>query len=229
MSEITIEVQKREVGGKNANRRLRASGLIPAIVYGGGRESVPIQVDRKAIHELLKQEGGANAVFLLKLAGTGKERHTMVRDLAIDAITRQILHIDFQRVLMTEKVRVTVPVDLQGTAEGVKNQGGVLDFITREVQIECLPREIPAKLVLDVSALQVGDHLEAKDLSLPAKVELLDEPERVIAAVAHSRVAALEEVAEEEEMLLEAEEAEPEVISRGKEPEEEAEEGGGAS
>lgn len=223
MSERTIEVQEREVTGKNANRRLRGSGLIPAVVYGGGMDSVPIQVDTKVIYDLLKQEGGENAVFLLQLAGTDQKRHTMVREVVVDPISRQIIHIDFQRVVMTEKVRVAVGIELVGTPEGVKNQGGVLDFISREVEIEALPRNIPPKLVLEVSALDIGDHLEAKDLELPAEVELVGEPERVIVSVAHSRVSAVVEEAEagaEEELLLEAEDEEPEVIGRGKEDEE---------
>jgi large subunit ribosomal protein L25 len=229
MSEFTIEVEKREVEGKNANRRLRASGYIPAVVYGAKQDPVPIQVEKTTIFELLRQEGGEHSVFLLKLAGSKAERHTMVRELTVDPISRQILHIDFQRVLMTEKVRVPVPVEVLGEPEGVRNQGGVLDFVTREVEIECLPGDIPVKLEIDVSALEIGDHVEAKQIALPDKVELIDEPDRVLVAVSHSRVAAAVEEAEavveaSEEGLLEAEEFEPEVIGKGKEEEEEEEE-----
>jgi len=223
MSEITIEVNQREETGKNANRRLRAAGFIPAVVYGGGRDSIAIQVEKNVIQELLRQEGGEHAVFLLKLAGTAESRHTMVREVAIDAVSRQIIHIDFQRVLMTEKVKVMVGIELVGTSEGVKNEEGVLDFITREVEIESLPGDIPPKLTLDVSALHVGEHLEAKNLEIPADVELLEEPGRVIVSVAHSRVSEVVEEAEageEEELLLEAEAEEPEVIGRGREAEE---------
>lgn len=224
MSETTVEVKQRDEIGKNANRRLRAAGGIPAVVYGGGKDPIAISVEKNDIHELLKQAGGENAVFLLKLAGTGKARHTMVREVVVDPISRQIIHIDFQRVLMTEKVKVQVPIELVGVPEGVKNQGGVLDFITREVELECLPGDIPPQLELDVSALEVGDQLQMKDLELPAKVELLEELDRVVAAVAHSRVAleveAAEAEAEGEEVLLEAEPEEPEVIGRGKEEEE---------
>ena len=144
----------------------------------------------------------------------------MVRDVEIDSVTRQIIHIDFQRVLMTEKVKVTVGIELTGTPLGVKNEGGVLDFITRDVEIESLPGDLPAKLVLDVSDLHIGQHLEAADLDLPENVELMDDPSRVIVSVAHSRVAEVvdeAEAAEEEELLLEAESEEPEVIGRGKE------------
>lgn len=223
MSEITIEVNEREETGKNANRRLRASGFIPAVVYGGGRDSVSIQVENRVIQELLRQEGGEHAVFLLKLSGTDKSRHTMVREVEIDPVSRQIIHIDFLRVLMTEKVKVAVGIELLGTPDGVKNEGGVLDFITRDVEIESLPGNIPAKLTLEVSDLIIGDHLEAKDLVLPDNVVLLEEPGRVIVSVAHSRVSDVVEEAEageDEELLLEAEADEPEVIGRGKDAEE---------
>lgn len=127
---------------------------------------------------------------------------------------------------MTEKVRVPVPVEILGEPDGVRNQGGVLDFVTREVEIECLPGDIPVKLEIDVWALQIGDHVEAKEIALPDKVELVEEPDRVVVAVSHSRVAAAVEEAEAvveagEEGLLEAEEFEPEVIGKGKEEEEE--------
>ena len=223
MSEITIEVNQREETGKNANRRLRAAGFIPAVVYGGGKDSVAIRVEKKVIHDLLRQEGGEHAVFLLKMGGTDKSRHTMVRDVVIDSVSRQIIHIDFQRVLMTEKVKVMVSIEISGVPLGVKNEGGVLDFVTREVEIESLPGDIPTKLVLDVSGLEIGDHLEAGDLEIPAEVELMEEPGRTIVAVAHSRVADVVDEAEasdEDELLLEAEADEPELIGRGKETEE---------
>jgi len=226
MSDITLEVQSREETGKNANRRLRATGLIPAVVYGGDLDPVTIQVDRRTLHDLFKQTGGENAVFLLKLAGTDQKRHSMVRELTIDPITRQVIHIDFLRVLMTEKVKVQVPINLEGTPVGVKNEGGVLDFITREVEVECLPGDIPQTLELDVSDLEIGSHYEVKDLEVPAGVELMVELDKVIVAVAHSRVATEVEEAEAEAAeagLLEAEEAEPELIGRAAEDEAEEE------
>ena len=227
MAELKIEVERREETGKNANRRLRAAGKIPAVVYGGGKETVSIQVDKVAAHNLLGSEGGENAVFLLKLAGTAKSRHTMLREVVTHPISRQIIHIDFMRVNMTEKVRVAVPIELIGTASGVKNEGGVLDFINREVEVESLPADIPPRIELDVSELVVGQHYEVKDLRLPSNLVLLSEPEKVLVAVAHSRVAAAVEAAEaeaeEEAVLIEAEEEEPELIGRAKEGEEEEE------
>lgn len=228
MAEMEIEVQQREETGKGPSRRLRAAGMIPAVVYGGGKESVPIQLDRGVVLQLLKLGSGENTVFRLKLAGTDKSRHTMVRKIDVDPITRQISHMDFQRILLTEKVRVQIPLEIVGESLGVKNEGGVLDFINREVEVECLPTDIPPRLEVDVSGLQIGQHLEVGDLLVPLGLEIVDEPDRVIASVAHSRVAAevteLEEALEEEEGLIEAEREEPEVVGRGKEAE--AEESG---
>ncbi|MGH9379225.1 MAG: 50S ribosomal protein L25 [Thermoanaerobaculia bacterium] len=214
MSELTIEVHERPGRGKSANRKLRAAGKIPAVVYGGGREPKSIEIDAHVLHELLRKSGSEHAVFLLKLGDTGKSRHTMIRDLSVDPVSRRILHVDFQRVNLKEKVRVSIPIELVGTPTGVKNEGGVLDFITREVEIESLPGQIPAHLELDVTALHVGQHLEAGDLTLPEGVTLLDDVDKVLVSVAHARV--MEEAAAEGEELLEEELEEPEVIGRGK-------------
>ena len=224
MGELTIEVKEREELGKGPNRRLRASGLLPAVVYGGGKDAIPITIDRKVVMQLLKEGGGENAVFLLKLSDTGKSRHTMVRKIDVDPVSRQVIHIDFQRVLLDQKVKVQVPIHLEGEPDGVKNEGGVLDFITREIEIDCLPTAIPQTIVVDVSALHIGQHLEVKDLEIPSDVEVLEEEQLVIVAVAQSRVAESLEVEEEEEELLEAGMDEPEVIGREAESEPESEE-----
>lgn len=214
MSELKIEVQKREDFGKNANRRLRAAGEVPAVVYGGGREPVPIRVNRRTLRDLFRDGQGENAVFLLELAGTGKARHTMVKEMQVDAVSREILHLDFQRVMLDQKVRVSVQVELEGVPFGVKNENAMVDFVTREVEIECLPGKIPAHLSVDVTRLHAGDHVEAGALVLPEGVELITEPERVIASVTHSKVHVDEEGAAEEG-LIEAVPEEPEVIGRG--------------
>ena len=212
MSEtMTLEVQPRHETGKNANRRSRAQGKIPAVVYGGGRESVSIEVDRKTLVDTMKKHGGENPIFLLKLGD--RERHAMIRNMEVDPISRQVIHIDFQRVLMDQKVRVTVPIELVGTAYGVKTEGGVIDFVTREVHVECLPGEIPKHIDCDVTNLHVGQHAEVKDLQIPAGVTLLDDPERVIVSLSHARLEAAPAAAAES---AEAERAEPEVIKRTK-------------
>ena len=186
---------------------------------------MPIQVDRKSLVDMLKKGGGENTIFLLKLTGTDKTRHAMIREMQVDPVSRQILHVDFQRILMTEKVKVQVPIELVGTAYGVKNEDAMLDFVTRQVQVECLPGDIPHHIDLDVTGLHVNQHVEAKELSLPAGVTLAEEPDRVIVSCSHIRLVeepvAAEAAAEE---LIEAEAAEPEVIKRGKVVEEEAEE-----
>ena len=225
MQEIDLDVQKRDATGKGHNRRLRSTGQIPAVVYGAGRETVTIQVERRALLENLKKGGGENTIFLLKLGDTGKSRHAMIRDLQIDPVSRQIVHVDFQRILMDQKVRVQVPIELVGTAFGVKNEGAILDFVSRQVAVECLPADIPPKIFLDVTEVHVNQHVEAKDLPIPAGATLLEEPDRVIVSCAHSRVevevaaAATPEAGAEE--LLEAEPTEPEVIKRGKAVDEE--------
>jgi large subunit ribosomal protein L25 len=224
MADLTVEVERREECGSRPSRRLRAAGKLPAVVYGGGREAVPIQVDRTVLLRLIKEGGGENAVFLLKLAGTGKSRHTMIRKIEVNPVTRQVEHIDFQRILLDEKVRVQVPIEIEGEPTGVKNDGGVLDFVTREIEVECLPTDIPQHITVEVSHLHVGQHLEIKDIEVPPNVEVLEDPQRTLVAIAHSRVAeslAAAEEAEEEEVLLEAEREEPEVIGRGEQVESE--------
>jgi large subunit ribosomal protein L25 len=202
---MTIEVQPREATGKNANRRSRAAGKIPAVVYGGGKESVSIQVDRKTLLDMLKGHAGENPIFLLKLGD--KDRHAMIRHMDINPLSRQVIHVDFQRVLMDQKVRVAVPVELTGIAVGVKVDGGMLDFVTREVHVECLPGQIPKHLEFDVTEMHIGQHVEAKDLQLPEGVVLLDDPDKVIASISQSRT---------EDAEVAADRAEPEVIIKKK-------------
>lgn len=213
MAELNLEVERREPGSTNASRRLRAAGKLPAVVYGGGLDSLSIQVDRKRILELLA-EGSENSVFLLKVPGTKERRHTMIRELQVDRLENRILHIDFQRIEMSETVRVRVAIRLEGTPEGVKNEGAMIDFVTREIEIECLPALIPTDFELDVSDLHLGQHAEAGDISLPDGVVLMEAPERVVLSVTLPRVVEEEEVEEEE--LLEGELDEPEVISGAK-------------
>lgn len=221
MSESMITVERRAETGKSAIRKLRNRELVPAVLYGAGRESVPIQVSRKLLLDLFKKGGHENRIFLLKLAGTEQSRHAMVRDMQLNPLTDEVIHLDFQRIDMDEKLRVTVRVELLGTPTGVKNEGGVLDFVTRELEVECLPSAIPGELTIDVSGLHIGDHVEASAVELPEGVEYVGVPDAVIVSVKHSRVDAAAEEAEEG-----AEEAvEPEVIGKGKEDEdEEAEE-----
>ncbi len=223
MSEIVLEVHEREARGKNANRRLRAAGQVPAVVYGAKKDPVPIRVEEHKVGEILQSGTGENTVFLLQLHGTGEKRHAMIRELQTDSLTGEMIHLDFQRILMDQTVRIQVPIELEGEAEGVKTEGGMVDFVTREIEVECLPSLIPTHVSLDVSPLHIGQHVEAKDLELPEDVELVMDPERVIVSVSIHKVVEEEVEEEEDELLLEAESEEPEVIQRGKGEEEASE------
>ncbi|MEM1247313.1 MAG: 50S ribosomal protein L25 [Acidobacteriota bacterium] len=209
MSELTIEVQNREETGKNKNRQLRTEGRIPAVVYGGELDPANIQVAERTIAKLLRN-AGENAVFLLSLEGTDQTRHAMIKELDVDPVSGQVLHIDFQRVNMSEKIRLQVPVELVGEPLGVRMEGGMIDFVNREVEVECLPGNIPETVTVNVEELHVGQHAEAKDLELGEGVELIDDPERVIASITAARIA--ETVSEDEdEEAAEGAEAAPEA------------------
>jgi large subunit ribosomal protein L25 len=210
MSEMTIEVTKREEFGKNANRRLRASGLVPAVVYGQGKEPVPIQVETRRVQDLLRKTDGDNPVFLLKMAGTQQSRHTMIRQLDADPINGNMIHIDFQRINMDETVRISVGIELHGLAYGVKNEDGIMDFVTREVEVECKPDKIPGHLEIDVTGLHVGQHLEVGDLEMPEGVTLHDDESRVIVSVVSKQREVVEET--EGEDLLTAQAQQPELV-----------------
>ena len=220
MAEVTLEVVRREGSGKGVARKLRQQGKIPAVVYGGHRESVAIEVDRKAVAELIqKSQHGVRSIFLLKMAGTDQQRHAMIKDIQMDPITRKMTHIDFVRVVMDEVVRVTIPVRVTGTAVGVKT-GGLLDFQVRELHIECLPTAIPDSVEVDISALDVHDYIRIADIKLPEAVKVLDDPDRVVVGVTLARA----EVVEVAVAPVEGEEvvaAEPEVITKGQKTEEE--------
>ncbi|HET8796061.1 MAG TPA: 50S ribosomal protein L25 [Thermoanaerobaculia bacterium] len=214
MAEVTLEVSRREQTGKEVAKKLRREGKVPAVVYGGHKEPVAITVDRKAVSELVqKSDHGIRSVFLLKMAGTDQQRHAMIKEITIDPISRRMEHIDFVRVVMDEKIKVTVPVHLNGTAIGVK-EGGLLDWQVRELHIETLPTSIPDAIEVDVTPLGGHDYYRVKDLKLPDGVKVLEDPERVVVGVTHARA----EVSAE--MTTEAVAAEPEVIKKGK-PEDE--------
>lgn len=218
MAEVTLEVTRRENAGKGVARKLRAAGKVPAVVYGGHREPVAITVDRKAVSDLIqKSDHGIRSIFLLKMAGTDQQRHAMIKDTQMDPISRRMTHIDFVRVVMDEVVRVTIPVHVKGTALGVKT-GGLLDFQVRDLHIECLPGQIPDSIDVDISNLDIHQYIRISELPLPEGVRVLDDPDRVVVGVTHAKA---EPVAEEVAAVEGAVPAEPEVITKGKKPEEE--------
>jgi large subunit ribosomal protein L25 len=214
MKTIELAVERRDTRGKNAARRTRDGGRIPAVVYGAGRDTVPITVKARDLSDAFRGGAGENAIFLLKLQGSDQSRHAMIRDLQRDPLSRRTLHLDFVRVLMDTKVRVRVPVEVVGVAKGVKTDSGILDFVTREIEIECLPGNIPEHLPVDVSELAIGDALRVADVPAPEGVEVVDDAEKVVIHIVHPIHE--EVVAAPEAVEAVAEPTEPEVLRKGK-------------
>ena len=225
-ADIVITVEKRADQGKAAVRKLRRVGRIPAVVYGGGKEPVAISVEEEALKELLKQEAGENTIFLLKLKRSKEERRAMIKEIQKDPISGAFLHIDFIRVTRGHKLHVSMPVELVGDCVGVRH-GGRADFISRELGLEILPREMFDKITVDISDLDVGQNIRVSDLEdrLPESARFLEDANRVVVTIEIPRVVEIEEEVEEEveEGVVIAETAEPELIRKGKEEGEEAE------
>jgi len=221
MAEImNVEAVARETFGKNAARRLRYSGRIPAVVYGGGGPSIPIEVDPKAILHILQSEAGHNAIFTLQIPEKAPAR-VMLRGWQWEPIRGSLLHVDMVRIARDEKLRVRVPIHVTGEPQGVKIQGGVFEFILREVEVECLPDDIPENITIDVTDLVIGRYIRVSDLPVSANVKVLAEPARVVCHV----VAPKAEAAPAAEVVEAAAPAEPELIRKRKAEEEAAEEG----
>ncbi|HEY4682054.1 MAG TPA: 50S ribosomal protein L25 [Candidatus Acidoferrales bacterium] len=218
MEQIVVEATLRKDFGKSASRRTRRRGAIPAIVYGARNKPVPVEVNPRRVLEILHSPSGYNTIFTLNIAGEGKA-NVMLKDWQLDPVRETLLHVDLIRVALTEKLRVKIPVMLVGEAKGVKVQGGVLEQVTREVEVECLPADIPDHLSADVSELMIGKQLRVGELVVEAKVKVLTDRDRVIAHV----VSIKEEVVAAPEVVVEAAPAEPEVIKKGKAAAEEEE------
>ncbi|HKQ59692.1 MAG TPA: 50S ribosomal protein L25 [Candidatus Polarisedimenticolaceae bacterium] len=223
---IMVEVQSREERGKNACRRLRARGRVPGTVYGMQRDPVAISVPPRPIEELLRLESGRNTIFTLSTGESGQSREVMIRDLQRDPVSDLLLHVDFLRVDLSKLMTVRVPVHLTGLPLGVKNDGGILDFVHREITVECLPTGIPEHLDVDVSALLINQHVSVADLHAGEGVRIVDEPQTIIAVVTPPRAEELPTPAAGEAAA--AAPAEPEVIKKGKEAGEEKEKPGDA-
>jgi large subunit ribosomal protein L25 len=212
MPEIVVAAESRTETGKNENRRLRAAGKIPGVLYGSGKAPTPVAVSPKEIGAILKSASGENTLFDLEIEGG--RRKVILKEFQVEPLKSRLLHADFYEVALDKPLEVKVHVELHGTPVGVKVQGGILDFVTRELEISCLPMDIPAKIEVDVSGLELGKHLRVSDLQIPAKVKVLTEVDVVIAHVVAPRA---EEVAPAAEAVAAAEgAAEPEVIKKGK-------------
>jgi large subunit ribosomal protein L25 len=225
MDQITVEAKPREDRGKNAARRLRRQGQVPAVLYGGDGKSLTLAVNAKQLAAILRSQSGHNTIFKVKLP-TG-DQSAMLKDWQVDPLLGSLLHVDLLRVAMDVRMHVMVPVHTFGEPQGVKLQGGIFEMVTREVEVECLPSDIPKEIRVDVSELMIGKQLRAGDLPLDgAKIKLVTDPQRVVAHVVALR--AEEEKPAEAAAAEAAAPAEPEVIKKGKKEAEEGEEAAAA-
>jgi large subunit ribosomal protein L25 len=225
--EATLEAVKREGRGKNEANRLRASGKIPAVVYGSRREGkapegVAVSVDPKQVLRILHSESGANTLIALKVEGTAEAR-VMVKEYQLDPITHQLLHADFYQLALDKAITVTVPFVIKGEPRGVKLQGGLLDFVTREIQVLCLPTEIPENIVIDVTELMLNQSIRVRDLAQDSKWKAITPPETMIVHVVMPKAEESAQAADATAAAVPAATAEPEVIKKGKEEKEEKE------
>jgi large subunit ribosomal protein L25 len=226
MEQIIVEAAPRDSRGKNAAKRLRVAGTVPAVLYGGKTGPQALQVNTKHVSAILRSETGHNTILTVKTQSG--EDFAIVKEYQVDPIKGTLLHVDLLRVAMDVRMRVKVPVHTFGEPQGVKLQGGVFEVVTREIEIECLPADIPTEFKVDISNLMMGMQIHASDIPLdPQKMKLMTDPLRVLAHVVALRV--------EEEKTPEAvagdaaaAPAEPEVIKKGKK-DEEGEEGEAAA
>jgi large subunit ribosomal protein L25 len=222
MEQIIVESAPRETRGKNAARRLRVAGQVPAVIYGGKGESQALEVNAKQVSAILRSASGHNTIF--KVRTKSGEETAIVKDWLVDPVKGNLLHVDLLRIAMDVRMRVKVPVHTFGEAQGVKVQGGVFEIVTREVEIECLPNDIPTEFRLDITELMIGMALRPTDIKVdPEKIKMLTDPMRVLAHVVTLRVE--EEKPAEVAATEAATPAEPEVIKKGKKEAEEGEEG----
>ena len=225
--EATLEAVKREGRKKNQANRLRATGQIPAVVYGLGKdgrppEGVALAVDPKAVLRILHSDSGANTLINLRVDGS--EARVMVKEYQLDPITHHLLHADFYQLAMDKAITVTVPIVLKGESRGVKQQGAIIDFVTREIEVQCLPTDIPEHLDVDVTELMVNQSIRVRDLAQDSKWKAITDGDTMLV---HVVIPKAEESAQAAETAAAAAPAaaaaEPEVIKKGKEEKDEKE------
>ncbi len=220
--EATLEATARDTFGKNEARRTRRSGHVPAVLYGGdGKDATPISVPPKALSKILHSESGQNTLIALKLDGVGDTR-VLVKAFQLDPVTHEILHADFYRVAMDRLLQVTIPITVHGEPKGVKQQGGIVEFIRREIVIECLPADIPEHIDVDISELMLHQGVRVRDIPQNPKWKPVTEGE---AMIVHVIMPKAEEVVAPADAAAAATAtpAEPEVIKKGKKEEGEEE------
>jgi large subunit ribosomal protein L25 len=218
MDQIIVEAAPRETRGKNAARRVRATGQVPAVLYGGKGGPQALEVNAKQVSAILRSAMGHNTILTVKTRDA--EHSAILKDWQVDPVKGTLIHVDLLRVAMDVLMRVKVPVHTFGEAQGVKLQGGIFEMVTREVEIECLPKDIPTEFKMDISPLMIGMQLRAGEIQLdPQKLKLISDPQRVLAHVVALRVEE-EKPAEAVAGEAAAAPAEPEVIKKGKKEEE---------
>jgi large subunit ribosomal protein L25 len=217
--DITVTAEVRATRGKNEARRLRVRGYIPAVLYGAYKDSVSVGVNPKEITHILNSKSGHNTIFNLAIQG-GENTPVMVVDSQRDPLRGNLLHADLKRIDLSKRIRVSVPVVTAGEAAGIKLQGGLLEIISREVEIECLPDEIPEHFVVDVSGLMIGQSVRAGGIPMEGSMRLLSPAEAVIAHVVALRAEEVAPVAAAEVAPTAEAGSEPEVIKKGKKEEE---------
>jgi large subunit ribosomal protein L25 len=216
--EITIKAKVREGRGKNDARRTRREGLVPITIYGGGAETLAASAPLGELAAVLRSEAGRNTIFTLDVEGVGPSE-VMFHERQIDPVRGRLVHADFQRLVKGQKIEVTVPLHLVGEPVGVREEQGVLEQIMRELEIRCQPREIPDSIDVDVSNLGVHDVIHVSDIPVGDNIEILTDPESVVATVGIVKEEPVAAPVVEEEGA-----AEPEVIAKGKKEEEGGEE-----
>jgi large subunit ribosomal protein L25 len=216
--DMTIAAEARDSRGKNEARRLRAKGSMPAVVYGGTDGPTPVAVSPKELTKILHSKTGHNTIFNLSLAG-GEATPVMIVDWQFDPIRDSLLHADLKRIDLNQRISVNVPVLTQGEPKGVKIQGGIHEIITREIEIECLPNEIPEQFTVNVAELMIGQNVRAGDIAMSGSMKLLSPPDAVISHVVALRA---EEAPAAEAVEAAPAAAEPEVIKKGKKEEDAA-------
>lgn len=217
---IVVKSEKRQGLGSNAARRLRAQGFIPAVLYGESMESRPLVLSKKDIVQILRLETGENTIF--KVAVDADQYDAMIKDLQVDPVTDELLHADLIRISMDKPVQVTVPIVHRGEPVGVKTEGGFIDFVTREVEVECLPRDIPENLSIDIGELHVNQSYKVENMAIPAGVRVISEPGTVLVLVSMPHKEE-EFPGEKPEEVVAEEPKEPEVIKKERAEKEEPE------
>src|SRR6185503_3099029 len=213
--DATLEATSRKRFGKNEAGRIRREGQIPAVVYGEKHDAQPVTVDPNALLHILHSESGANTLISLKIDGGGDAR-VLVKEFQIHPVERELLHADFYRVAMDKVLRVTVPVHLAGVAKGIKEQGGIVDFVHREVVIECLPADIPEYITVDVTELMLHDGVRVRDLQTGGKWKAISDPDMLIVHVIAPKAEPEPVAADAAAAAAPTAPAEPEVIKKGK-------------